>query len=93
MRARGIREKAGAADAAHRNHAASAVDVLDAQADHLRGPEPRRVRGGQRGTALETGHRLEEGNDLIGAQHDRKLTRLPRVGIRSGIIASPSVTP
>ena len=59
----------------------------------LSGPEPAAYAVVSAARLLRLGTALEEGNDLIGAQHDRKLTRLPRVGIRSGIIASPSVTP
>src|SRR3977135_4139694 len=35
---------------------------------------------GQRGTAFEARDRLQEAHDLVGAQHDRQLARLTRIG-------------
>src|ERR1700681_3304153 len=56
---------------AHLDDTAGAVDVFDPQSRNLRGPEPGRIGGGERGAALQARHRLEELHDFIRAQYDR----------------------
>ena len=61
------------------DHAAFAVDVADLQPDGLRGAKARGIGRGQRRARLQARHRLEEPDDLVGAQHDRQRAR--RAGV------------
>jgi hypothetical protein len=51
-----------------------AVDVLDPEPGDLRGPEPSRICGGERGAALRARYRFEKLHDLVGAEHNWQLT-------------------
>ena len=63
----------------HQNDATAAVDILDSKPRDLRGPQSRPIGCRQRGAALQTRNGFEKSHDLIGAEHDRQLARLPRV--------------
>ena len=73
--------------AADRDHPASAVDILEPQADHLRGPQPYRIGRGQCGPALQARHRFQEAHHLVGAQHHRQLAGL--AGMRDALGNGP----
>ena len=64
----------------HQDDATRAVDVLDSKPRDLRGPQPRRIGCRQRRAALQARHGFEKSHDLVGAEHDRQLARLPRIG-------------
>ena len=63
----------------HQNDATVAIDILDPKPCDLRGPQSRRIGCRQRGAALQTRNGFEKSHDLIGAEHDRQLARLPCV--------------
>ena len=63
----------------HQNDATAAVDILNSEPCDLRGSQSRRVGCRQRGPVLQTRNGFEKSHDLIGAEHDRQLARLPRV--------------
>src|SRR3954454_20618621 len=64
----------------HQDDAAAAVNVRDPEPRDLRGAQPRRISRRQRGAVLQARHRFKKLHDLIGAEHDRQLARLARVG-------------
>src|SRR5277367_3649147 len=64
----------------HLDDAAGAVDVFDPQSRNLRGPEPGRIGGGERGAALQARYRFKKLNHFVGAEHDRQLARFSRIG-------------
>jgi hypothetical protein len=61
------------------DHHPLAVDVGNLQENHFRHAQSGGIDRGQRGAAFEAWDRLQEANDLVGAQHDRKLARLTRI--------------
>jgi hypothetical protein len=61
------------------DHHAAVVDVGDLQVRRFGGAQPSRIRGRQRGAALEARPDFKEANDLVRAQHDRKLLQLARI--------------
>src|ERR1700733_5043997 len=52
---------------------------LSTSSSDLRGPQSSRIGCRQRGAALQTRNGFEKSHDLIGAEHNRQLARLPRV--------------
>jgi len=66
--------------APNQDHAAGAIDVGHSQSGDLRRPEPRGIGRGQRRPALQARYGFENLHDFVGAQHDRQLARLARIG-------------
>ena len=62
------------------DHHPLAVDVGNLQENDFRHAQSSGIDRGQRGAALEARDRLQKAHHLVGAQHDRQLARLTRIG-------------
>src|SRR5256884_704647 len=62
------------------DHHPLAVDVGNLQQNDFRHAQAGGIDGGQRGTALEARDHLQKAHHLVGAEHNRQLARLTRIG-------------